>query len=73
VQEELRGMFEGMGAEGPALYEQLISTLRNALNSALVQVFLVFLFVVVLAIIVNFFLKGIPPLKNSRNMPPPAA
>jgi EmrB/QacA subfamily drug resistance transporter len=73
AQEELRGMFEVAGEQGPALYEQLISTLRNALNTALVQAFLVFMFVVVVAIIVNFFLKGIPPLKNKEDISPPAA
>jgi EmrB/QacA subfamily drug resistance transporter len=72
AQEQLRGLFEGMGDQGPALFEQLISALRNALNSALTEVFLVFLFVVVLAIIVNFFLKGIPPLKNKEAITPPA-
>ncbi len=71
AQEQLRALFEGVGANGPALFEQLISTLRNALNSALVQVFLVFMFVVVLAIIVNFFLKGIPPLQKKEGMSPP--
>jgi EmrB/QacA subfamily drug resistance transporter len=71
AQEQLQEIFEGVGANGPALFEQMISTLRNALNSALVQVFLIFMFVVILAIIVNFFLKGIPLLKNKETMPPP--
>jgi EmrB/QacA subfamily drug resistance transporter len=66
AQEELQSMFQGVGDQGPVLFEQMITTLRNALSSALVQVFLVFLFVTVLAIIVNFFLKGIPPLPGKK-------
>ena len=68
---ELQGMFEGLGARGDTLFEQLISTLQNALNSALVQVFLVFLIISIIGMIVNFFLKGIPPHVIKADTPAP--
>jgi hypothetical protein len=58
---ELQEMFEGLGTQGTTLFEQLISTLQSALSDALVQVFVVFLIITVVGMIVNFFLKGIPP------------
>ena len=70
---ELLSLFEGAGAQGTALFEQMMSTLQNALNSALVQVFAVFLIASVIALIVNFFLKGIPPYRSKQDMPAPAA
>lgn len=64
---QLQSLFEGMGTQGTALFEQLMSALQNALNSALVQVFAVFLIVTIVALIVNFFLKGIPPHRDKRD------
>jgi len=65
----LEGLFERLGAQGIDLFNQTISTLQNALNSALTQVFFVFLFVSVAALIVNMFLKGIPPHRTSQDEP----
>lgn len=64
---QLQSLFEGMGTQGTALFEQLMSTLQGALNSALVQVFAVFLIVTIVALIVNFFLKGIPSYRDKRD------
>ncbi len=61
AQAQLQAMFDGMGSQGTVLFDQLLLTLRNALNSALVQVFFVFMIVTVLGLIANFFLKGVPP------------
>ena len=61
AQAQLQGLFAGMGSQGTVLFEQLLSTLRDALNSALTQVFAVFLIVALAGLIANFFLKGIPP------------
>jgi EmrB/QacA subfamily drug resistance transporter len=69
ARDELRGLFEGLGAQGETLLEQLISTLQGALNSALVQVFMVFLILTVVGMLVNFFLKGIPPHVRSKDEP----
>ena len=63
---QLQSLFEGLGAQGTALFEQMLSTLQNALNSALTEVFAVFFGVAILALIANFFLKGIPPYKRKR-------
>ena len=59
----LQSMFDGMGAQGAVLFEQLITTLREALNSALSQMFLVFLISSVIGLVLNFWLKGNPPQK----------
>ena len=63
----LEEMFAGLGAEGAELFNQLIYTLQNALNSALTQVFFVFLFVSIVALAVNMFLKGIPPHRQRQD------
>ncbi len=63
----LEEMFSGLGAEGPELFNQLIHTLQNALNSALTQVFFVFLFVTIAALIINMFLKGIPQYRRRQD------
>jgi EmrB/QacA subfamily drug resistance transporter len=57
----LEEMFAGLGEQGRQLFEQMLAALREALNSALTEVFLVFMFASILALAVNFFLKGIPP------------
>jgi hypothetical protein len=61
----LQELFTGIGAEGQELFNDLLYTLQNALNSAITQVFFVFLFVSIAALVVNMFLKGIPP-QNQR-------
>lgn len=61
AQDQLQEMFAGLGAQGAELFQQLLATLREALSSALTMIFAVFLIVAVLAVIANFFLKGIPP------------
>jgi len=64
----LESMFAGAGDQGPELFGQMISTLQNALSTALVQVFLVFMFVSIAAMLVNLFLKGIPPHRSKEEM-----
>jgi len=66
---QLRGIFEGLGTQGTALFEQMLSTLQNALNSALMEVFAVFSGVAILALIANLFLKGVPPYKRRQDEP----
>lgn len=57
----MQGIFEGMGANGLSLFDQLIATLREALNSAITQIFFIFLVITLLAMAANMFLKGVPP------------
>ncbi len=71
AQAQLQSLFDGMGSQGTVLFEQLLFTLRNALNSALIQVFLVFLVVTILGLLANFFLKGIPPHRSKQGKPAP--
>jgi len=71
AQAQLQGLFAGMGSQGTVLFEQMLSTLRNSLNSALTQVFAVFLIVAFLGLIANFFLKGIPPYRSKPGKPAP--
>ncbi|MCK4698601.1 MAG: MFS transporter, partial [Dehalococcoidia bacterium] len=64
AQDQLRSFFESMGSQGAALFEQLLSTLREALNSAVTEVFLVALGVIAVAFLANFFIKEIPLRKH---------
>ena len=66
---QLQSLFEGVGVQGRELFEQLMSTLQNALNSALSEIFAVFFVVAVLALIAQFFLKGIPPHRPRQDEP----
>ena len=68
AQTELQSLFEAAGAQGPELFEQMMITLREALNTSLVQVFLVFLVVNIVALIVNQLLKGIPPYGSQKKV-----
>jgi MFS family permease len=64
AQDQLRGFFESMGSQGVQLFEQLLSTLREALNSALTEVFFIAFCAIVVAFIINLFLKEIPLRKH---------
>jgi hypothetical protein len=59
--EELRVIF---GEQGAALFDQVLEALKLALNSAITQVFLIALFVVIVAWVINLFLKEIPLRKT---------
>jgi hypothetical protein len=58
--DQLQAQFANFGAQGQALLNELLRTLRSALSSSLSEVFLISFSVVVVAFIVNFFLKEIP-------------
>jgi len=61
---QLKAFFEGLGAQGMQMFDQLLATLRGALSSALSEVFLVALGVVAAAFIINLFIKEIPLRKH---------
>ncbi len=65
AQAQLKSLFDQIGTQGPALLEQLIYTLRNALNSALSLFFITVFGVTILTLIINLFLKGIPSYKSA--------
>jgi EmrB/QacA subfamily drug resistance transporter len=60
AQGQIQGFFAQMGQQGAALLQQVIDALRQSLDVAISQVFLYALGAVVLAFIVNFFIKEIP-------------
>ena len=64
AQSELSAMFQQMGAEGEALFEQVLEALKLALNSAVTQVFFIAMVVVVVGWVANLFLKEIPLRKH---------
>jgi EmrB/QacA subfamily drug resistance transporter len=68
AREQLQSLFEGLGAQGSALFEQMLSTLQNALNFALTEIFAVVCIASVLALIVNLLLKGIPSHRRRQDM-----
>lgn len=65
AQAQLQSMFARLGEQGTALFNDLVSTLRGALNSALSDVFLVSFAVIIVAFIVSFFIKEIPLRKHN--------
>jgi EmrB/QacA subfamily drug resistance transporter len=62
---QLQSLFEGMGEQGEVLFASLVLTLREALSSAIGQVFLVSFFVVLVALVLVIFLKQIPLRKDN--------
>jgi EmrB/QacA subfamily drug resistance transporter len=67
--DSMQGIFEGMGANGLSLFDQLIATLREALSSAIAQIFFIFLVITLLAMAANMFLKGVPPYPGKTSRP----
>ncbi len=64
AQEQLLVIIEQLGPQGAQLFQQVLQALRESLDSALSQVFLFALFAVVLAFLINFFIKEIPLRKQ---------
>lgn len=64
AQTELMSFFEPLGEQGVALFEHVLEVLKLALNSAITQVFFIGLIVVVIAWVVNLFIKEIPLRKT---------
>jgi EmrB/QacA subfamily drug resistance transporter len=64
AQAQLSQMASGAGADGPALLEQLLHTLREALSSSLSHVFFIGMTIVIGAMVVNAFIKEIPLRKT---------
>jgi len=60
----LMAFFEPLGEQGVALFNQVLETLKLALNSAITQVFLIGCGVVIVAWVVNLFIKEIPLRKS---------
>lgn len=64
AQAQLQSSLAQLDSQYPAVFEQILEALRQALNSALSDVFLVSLVVVALAFVANLFLREIPLRKQ---------
>jgi len=62
--EQLKGFFEQLGPQGAALFDQVMHTLKSALNSGITEVFLIALILVAVGWVANLFLKEIPLRKH---------
>ena len=62
--DQLKSFFEQLGPQGEVLFEQVMHTLKSALNSGVTEVFLLALFLVAAGWVVNLFLKEIPLRKH---------
>jgi hypothetical protein len=64
AQAQMQGLLAQMGPQGSAIFEQILQALRQALNAALSEVFLIAVFILVVAFIANLFIKEIPLRKQ---------
>ncbi|MFC2026892.1 MDR family MFS transporter [Chloroflexota bacterium] len=63
---QLQAIFQGMGDQGEVLFNSLLNTLREALSSAIGQVFFVSFFIVLVALVLTVFIRQIPLRKHDR-------
>ncbi len=66
AQAQLQGILAQIGPQSSALLEQILQALRQALNYALSEVFLIGFFILIVAFIINLFIKEIP-LRRQHN------
>lgn len=64
AQGRLMSLFVYQGSAGPELYERTLQALRESLSAAISSVFLISVFIMVVAFVVNFFLKELPLRKE---------
>jgi EmrB/QacA subfamily drug resistance transporter len=65
--DQLKSFFEQLGPQGATLFDQVMHTLRSALNSGITEVFFIALILVTVGWVVNLFLKEIPLRKQYRD------
>jgi len=61
AQMRLKELFDGLGMEGPTLFEKVLVTLQESLGSAISLIFLIALGIILIAFITNLFFKGGKP------------
>jgi len=64
AQTGLKSLFAYLGSSGSGLYEQTLQALRESLSAAISAVFLLSVLIMLIAFVVNFFLKEIPLRKE---------
>jgi EmrB/QacA subfamily drug resistance transporter len=62
--DQLKSSLEQLGPQGAALFDQVINTLKSALNSGITEVFFIALILVAVGWVANLFLKEIPLRKH---------
>jgi EmrB/QacA subfamily drug resistance transporter len=72
AQSQMQGLFGQIGPQGLELLEQVMLALRQALSTAINEAFMISLYIVGAAFVVNFFLKEIP-LRKHHHIEVPAA
>lgn len=72
AQAQLMAILKQAGPQGSALFQQTLEALRRSLETALSQVFLIGVLVLVIAFLINLFIKEIPLRKQymTTNLPP---
>lgn len=65
AQDALRNALAGLGPQADAIFNQIIMLLRQSLNSALSEVFLISFAATLVALVINLFIKEIP-LRRQR-------
>jgi hypothetical protein len=64
AQTELKGFFRGFGSYGTTFYEQVMQALRQALCQGISHVFSISLGRVIIAFLVNLFIRELPLRKH---------
>ncbi len=64
--DQLKSSLEQLGPQGAALFDQVMQTLKSALNSGITEVFFIALILVAVGWVANLFLKEIPLRKQYR-------
>jgi EmrB/QacA subfamily drug resistance transporter len=72
AQNQLRSLLSPLGDQGVIAFNQLILAMRQSLSSALTRIFLICLGIIIIAFIVNLFLREIP-LRKKHSFQAPAA
>jgi EmrB/QacA subfamily drug resistance transporter len=62
--DQLKSSLEQLGTQGAALFDQVMQTLKSALNSGITEVFFIALILVAVGWVANLFLKEIPLRKH---------
>ena len=64
AQSQLTAMFEQLGTQGIALFEEVLESLKLALSTALGEIFFIGMIVILIAWVANLFIKEIPLRKH---------
>ncbi len=66
AQTGLKAAFDQMGQQGAVLYQQTLQGLKESLSAAMTEVFLISFLIIIVAFVVNWFIKEIPLRKVNK-------